>query len=184
MDDRVKPEAAAPSCWELFAGCVEIASRSFGGAAAWTRYVLVERRGWLTGDEFAETWGVAQLVPGPTVISLAVRIGDRARGVPGALSAFAGIILMPTLGVLLLDALLMRWIHIDAVRHALVGLGAAAAGLVWAMGLKMGVALGRAPVPLALAALAFTLAGPLGLSLPIVVVALGPPGLFWAWRHR
>jgi chromate transporter len=184
MTDTRETPSQRPSCWELFAGFLEVASRSFGGAAAWTRYVLVERRRWLTDEEFAEAWGVAQLVPGPNVINLAVHLGDKARGLRGALSAFTGIILVPTVGVLLSDALLMQWIHIGAIRHALLGLGAAAAGLVWAMGLKMGSALDRtrSTVPIALAAATFALAGPLHAPLPLVVLLLGPPGVVWAWR--
>ncbi len=172
-----------PSSWELFGGFLEVASRSFGGAAAWTRLVLVDRRGWLTDDEFLEAWGVAQLVPGPNVINLAVHVGDRARGLRGALAAFAGIILVPTAFAVGLDVLLMRWIHIDSVHHALVGLGAAAAGLVWAMGFKMGAHLRRAPAPFVLAALTFVAAGPLRAPLPLVVLTLGPAGALLAWMR-
>ena len=173
-----------PSSWELFTGFLEVASRSFGGAAAWTRFVLVERRGWLTDEQFTEMWGVAQLVPGPNVINLAVHLGDRARGLRGALSAFAGIIVVPTVFVVALDAVLMQWIHIAAVHRALLGLGSAAAGLVFAMGFKMGSRFRTAPVPLLLAVITFVFAGPLRLPLPLVVLGLGPPGVLWAWRHR
>jgi chromate transporter len=175
---------ARPSCWQLFSGFVEIASCSFGGAAAWARLVIVERRRWLDEREFAEAWSVAQLVPGPNVINLAVHLGDRARGVPGALAAFAGIILLPTAWVLVVDASIMHWIHMDPVRRALAGLGAAAAGLVWAMGLKMATQLRGAGVFAALAAAAFVLAGPVSVPLPTVVMMLGPPSLWLAWRRR
>jgi len=180
-----KRSAALPlSSWELFAGFLEIASRSFGGAAAWTRFVLVDRRRWLTDHEFNEAWGVAQLVPGPNVINLAVHLGDRALGLRGATAAFAGIILVPTAGVLVLDSLIMQWIHIAAVHRAIVGLGAAAAGLVWAMGMRMATPLRRAPAPLVLAAVTFVAAGPLRAPLPAVVLLLGPPGVLWAWWRR
>ncbi len=183
MSNTAWPGALRPSSGELFLGFAEVASRSFGGAAAWTRFVLVERRRWLTGEEFAEAWGIAQLVPGPNVINLAVHLGDRARGFRGALAAFAGILLVPTAAVLLLDALIMQWTHIEAVHRALGGLGAAAAGLVWAMGVRMGTLLGKNPTPLGLAFVTFVMAGPLRAPLPFVVLALGPPGILWAWRR-
>jgi chromate transporter len=184
MSPNGRADATLPRVGELFLGCLEVASHSFGGAAAWARVVLVERRRWLTDAEFTEAWGLAQLVPGPNVINLAVHLGDRARGLPGALAAFSGIILVPTLGVLALDALLMQWIHIAAIHRGLLGLGAAAAGLVWAMGLKMGARYRRAPVPLLLALVAFVAAGPLQAPLPAVVLLVGPPGILWAWGHR
>ena len=123
-------------------------------------------------------------MPGPNVVNLAVHLGDRARGLPGALAAFLGIIVVPTAFVVAIDAFLMQWLHIALVGRALVGLGAAAAGLVWAMGLAMGKRLRRSAGPLLLAVTAFLAAGPLGLSLPVVVLALGPVGIFVAWRQR
>ena len=168
---------------ELFSGCLEIASRSFGGAAAWARAVVVERRGWLDDAQFTEAWGLALSVPGPNVINLVVHLGDRAAGPRGSLAAFAGIMLVPTALAVAIDAFLMRWIHIPAMQQALLGLGAAAAGLVWAMGLKMGARFQSSPVPLGLALGAFVAAGPLQAPLPLVVLLFGPPGVLWAWRR-
>ncbi len=173
-----------PSCAELFVGFLEVASRSFGGALAWARYVIVERRRWMTPEAYTEAWGVAQLVPGPNVINLAVHLGDRFRGLRGALAAFAGIILVPTAGVLLLDAVLSQWVHVPVVHRALIGLGAAGAGLVWATALKMARVLPRSPVVILLTFGAFVCAGPLRLPLPAVVVAFGAPGVLAAWRRR
>jgi chromate transporter len=173
-----------PTSWELFLGSLEIASRSFGGAAAWTRYVLVLRRGWVTDAELTELWSVAQLVPGPNVVNLVVHLGDRARGLWGALSAFLGIIVVPTVFVILLDAFVMRWVHIAVVHSALVGLGAAAAGLVWAMGIKMGERFKKEAWPVAMTFVTFVLAGPLRVPLPLVVLSMGPMGVVWARRRK
>jgi chromate transporter len=183
MDDTALPRPR-PSRRQLFLGFLEIASRSFGGAAAWARMVIVDRHRWLDDREFAESWSVAQLVPGPNVINLAVHLGDRARGLSGAAFAFAGIILVPTVWVLAIDAFLMHWIHIEPVRRALVGLGAGAAGLVWAMGFKMGTLLRGAWLPTAVAATAFVLAGPLSVPVPAIVLTLGPPSLLLSWSRR
>jgi chromate transporter len=90
---------------------------------------------------------------------------------------------VPTALAIAIDAVLMRWIHIPVVEHGLLGLSAAAAGLVWAMGFKMGARFRGAPVPLVLAGLAFVAAGPLAAPLPVVVLLLGPPGVVWVWRR-
>jgi chromate transporter len=176
-------ETAAPSCWALFATFLEIGARSFGGAAAWAREVLVERRGWLGDAEFTEALGLGQVVPGPNVVNLAVHLGDRFRGWRGAASASAGLVGVPTAGAILLDVALMRWLHIPAVATALGGLAAGAAGLVLALGVTLGQRLRGQPIPLALAGLTFLLAGPLRVPLPVVLLALAPVSLGWAWRR-
>ena len=47
--------AKVPSRTELFLGFLGIAVVAFGGVLPWARYVLVERRRWLTPDEFSPT---------------------------------------------------------------------------------------------------------------------------------
>jgi chromate transporter len=172
-----------PTLLELFACGLEIASHSFGGAAAWTRFVLVERRKLLADEEFTELWSLAQMVPGPTVVSLLSLLGDRMRGPAGALAAFAGILVVPTAFVLGLDAFLMRWIHVPIVWQAVAGLGAVAAGLVLAMGIQMGARFRRDPIPALLAGTTFVLAGPLHLPLAVVVLLTAPAGLVWARKR-
>ncbi|MBS2026989.1 MAG: chromate transporter [Deltaproteobacteria bacterium] len=178
-----KPEAPRPSSAELFTGFLEVALNGFGGAAAWARQVLVVRRRWLTDAEFTESLGMSQVIPGPNVINLAVYLGDRYRGWRGALAAFAGVMAVPTLLAVAIDAVLMRWVHIAPVHRALVGLGAGAAGLVWAMGLQLAKPLRRSLPMLLIAALAFVAAGPLKWPLPWVVLALVPASVWRAWRR-
>ena len=124
-------DAKRPGVAELFLGFLEVALNGFGGAAAWARQVIVVRRGWLTDAEFTEALGMSQVIPGPNVVNLAFSLGDRYRGWRGALAAFAGVMAVPTLLAVAIDAVLMRWVHIAPVHRALVGLGAGAAGLVW-----------------------------------------------------
>ena len=53
-----------PSKRELFSAFFRIGISSFGGAQAWARRELVERRAWLTSTEFAEAIGLGQVLPG------------------------------------------------------------------------------------------------------------------------
>ena len=38
---------------------------------------LVEKKRWMTNEEFVEDWAVAQIMPGPNVVNLSIMIGDR-----------------------------------------------------------------------------------------------------------
>jgi Chromate transporter len=69
-----------------------LALQGFGGVLAVVQRVLVDQKGWLTNEEFVEDWAVAQVLPGPNVVNLALMIGDRYFGLRGGLAALAGIL--------------------------------------------------------------------------------------------
>ena len=50
------------------------------------RQEIVERRGWLTQEEFLDLLGVSNLVPGPSSTELAIHIGRRLAGWQGLLA--------------------------------------------------------------------------------------------------
>jgi chromate transporter len=76
-----------------------------GGVLAVVQRELVERKRWLTKEEFIEEWAVAQIMPGPNVVNLALMIGGRYFGLRGALTALAGMLAVPLLVVLALAVL-------------------------------------------------------------------------------
>jgi chromate transporter len=99
--------------------------------------MIVDDRKWLTIEEFTHLLGVCQLLPGGNIINMSVAIGYQFQGVKGAISAVVGLISAPTFIVILLYELYARFQSIAMVKHMLEGLAAAAAGLLFAMGLKM-----------------------------------------------
>src|SRR6476646_3973732 len=70
-----------------------------GGLPAHARRAMTTRR-WLTDAQFAETYTLAQLTPGPNAVNLAAMIGARLCGPPGAVMAVMGI-LVPGLTTML-----------------------------------------------------------------------------------
>jgi chromate transporter len=88
---------------------------------------LVERKRWLTREEFVELLSVAQVLPGPNIVNLSMMIGDRWFGVRGAMSALAGMLAMPLVIVLVLASLYSRYDKHPAVsgaaRHGCGGRG-------------------------------------------------------------
>src|SRR5918997_6835300 len=82
---------------ELFTEFARLTLHSFGGALFWSRRMLVERRRWLTEQEFVETLALAQLLPGANGVNLAVIVGYRFAGLTGAAASIAGFLGAPIL---------------------------------------------------------------------------------------
>jgi chromate transporter len=177
-----RPTAAA-----LFAAFFQIALSGFGGTLPFARRTLVDRRGWLTADDFTETLSLCQSLPGPNVVNMSIVVGARACGWRGSLAAFAGLVGTPVLIVVTLGALYSRFGGLAEVRHALVGLGAAASGLVVATAARMAEPLLRSRpwVAAPFIAVAFVAVAIVRIPLPWVLVVLAPisVGAAAMWRR-
>ncbi|MCS6811018.1 MAG: chromate transporter, partial [Tepidimonas sp.] len=96
MNTEPAPAVATPrSPMQLFWAFTWLALQGFGGVLAVAQRELVQRRQWLTREQFVHDWAVAQLLPGPNVVNLALMIGGRQFGWRGALAALAGMLLAP-----------------------------------------------------------------------------------------
>lgn len=188
-----RPAAPAPAALrapasprEMFVLFNRMALQGFGGVIAVAQRELVERAGWMTRAQFLETLSVAQVLPGPNIINMALMIGDRHFGWRGILASVAGLLLAPLVLVLLLAALYGRFAEVPAVAGALRGMGAAAAGLVVATALKLLPTLRGNPLglPLALVFAAATLATVGVARWPLVGVVLGLGTLSCALAYR
>ncbi len=183
----MNPAAAPRSPAELFRACSWIALQGFGGVLAVVQRELVERRRWLTPEQFVEDWAVAQILPGPNVVNLMLMLGDRWFGGRGALAAVAGMLVLP-LGVLITLALGLASVgDTGAAQGALRGMGAVAAGLVAGTALKLAGPLGTSVLGRALCALAvlgmFAAVALWRLPLAWALLMIAAPACGWAW-HR
>ena len=91
--DRPRPT----SLTDLFVSFTLIALQGFGGVLAVIQQQVVERKRWMSNEEFIEEWSVAQVMPGPNVCNLALMFGDRHFGWRGAFTALAGLLALPLL---------------------------------------------------------------------------------------
>jgi chromate transporter len=180
------PLARPRSRTDLFISFTLLALQGFGGVLAVAQRELVENKRWMTREEFIEEWAVAQIMPGPNVINLSIMMGSRYFGLSGALVALAGMITVPLLLLLTLAVVYAGFAGNPQVTGALRGMGAVAAGLVTATGLRLLPALGRnvlgIPVCTAIGVLAFVSIAWLKLPLAWVLVGLGGLGCVVAWR--
>jgi chromate transporter len=167
----------------LFLVWAEISLSSFGGAIAWARIILVERRGWLGERQFAELLGLCQSVPGPSLVNMAIYLGTRHHGVLGAVAAASGFLLPPLVVLLPLALLYEQGAQLELVRLALHGVAAAAAGMLLATGVKMAETYRREPTALVIAGIALVGVGVLRWPLLAVLALLAPVSIYLAWRR-
>jgi len=164
---------------QLFLAFNRLALQGFGGVLPVAQRELVERRRWLTREQFLEMLSLAQVLPGPNILNLALMIGDRAFGWRGVAAALGGLLLAPLLIMLTLTVAYGQLASVPMVAGALRGMGAVAAGLVIATAIKLFSGLRTHPLGrgwcLGYAGLTAALVG--GLRWPMVFVVLGLGGL-------
>lgn len=169
---------------DLFVSFTLLALQGFGGVLAVVQRELVDKKQWLTLDEFVEDWAVAQILPGPNVVNLALMFGGRHFGIPGALAALGGLLLAPMVLVLLLAAAVSGVADTPVAQGMLRGMGAVSAGLIAAVGIKLMGALKNNPMGLwtcvGIGAFTFVAIGLLRLPLAWVLLSLGPLASVWA----
>jgi len=181
-EPRPRPE----SLTDLFVSFTLLALQGFGGVLAVVQREMVERKRWLTREEFVEEWAVAQIMPGPNVVNLALMLGGRYFGLRGALVGLAGMLVFPLMVVLALAIVYSHFANNPQAAGALRGMGGVAAGLITATGLKLVPALKKNPLgmPLACALGVLTFVGIAWLRLPLawVLIGLGGLGCLLAYR--
>lgn len=186
-DPNVQPRPQPKSPTDLFVSFTLLALQGFGGVVAVVQREMVDRKRWLTEAEFVEDLAVAQIMPGPNVANLALMIGGRYFGLPGAMAALAGMLTIPLVLVLLLALVYAQYATHPALIGALRGMGAVAAGLIAATGLKLidalkGNPLG-APICIALGAACFVGIAVLRWPLAYVLLGLGALACLLAYRR-
>jgi chromate transporter len=171
---------------QIFALFAQIGLTSFGGGlSAWIFQQVVVRRGWMREDEFLAGLTVAQVLPGPNVINIAIYVGQRLRGVAGGLTAVAALLLPPMIVAVLLLALIgnfteLRWLH-----GLLEGVAAGAVGLTLSMGIRAARhAAAKDRSALAVVAAVFIAVGLLRWPMIWVVLFAVPVALLNAVRKR
>jgi chromate transporter len=183
----IQPRPQPTSLSDLFWSMTWLALQGFGGVLAVVQRILVDEKRWLTNEEFIEDWAVAQVLPGPNVVNLALMIGDRYFGLRGGLVALAGVLAFPLLVVLVIAALFASVADLPMAQGALKGMGAVSAGLIAAVGLKLISALKKnvmsVGVCIALAAITFVAIAILRIPLAWVLLGLGTLATAWAYRQ-
>lgn len=171
---------------DLFWSFTWLALQGFGGVVAIVQRELVERKQWMTREEFVEDWAVAQIMPGPNVVNLSLMIGDRYFGWRGGLAALAGMLSFPLAILLVVTALFGGISELPQSQNAMRGMGAVAAGMIMAAGLRLLPTLATNPMGtcVSIALAATTLIATAWFRVPLLYVLLGLGGVACLWCYR
>lgn len=187
MSIEVTPLNRPKSKTELFVGFSLLALQGVGGVLTVAQQELVERRKWMSRSQFVEEWSIAQIMPGPNIINLALMYGRQQFGLAGALVAVTGLLLAPLCVVLTLAILFGGVSNNTMAQGALKGMGAVSAGLIVATGLKLSTTLKDNPLGLRISWLfsvvSFISVGILRMPLAWVLLGLGFLAC-WLAYHR
>jgi chromate transporter len=180
-----EPASGQPGLLELALTFNKIALASFGGGlSAWSREIVVVERKWMTEEEFLSALTICRILPGANQINLAIFVGIKFHGVPGAIAACVGLILVPMLIVLAMGWFYFTYSHVPAMKDVLHGMTPAAVAMTFAMAFKTGQKCLRGPVAIALFGAIFLLSAVLRLPLIAALAICAPPALWWGWPRK
>jgi chromate transporter len=187
LNDAAPPAAGRtlPSLWELASVFGLISLTGFGGGQkGQIRRQLVSRKQWITDQDFIEALEVAELLPGPNLLNLAVFIGQRIRGIPGAFVSLIAGSLPPFLIVLAAGAFYFSKYNTPLVHAALNGATAAALGLTLANALELTAESGKRSLNLAFIAATTVAVVYFRLSLVLTLLIFGGLSMLFYARSK
>jgi chromate transporter len=126
-----------PSLARIALTFASISSTAFGGGQKASVRQQVLARGWMDRDRFMDGLEIAEVLPGPNILNLAIYCGQRVRGVPGAVAAFVGASVPPFIIVLIAGALYFKYASNPFVAGGLRGCALGALGLTLGNALEL-----------------------------------------------
>jgi chromate transporter len=175
---------APPSLPALFLGFLSVGMFGFGGVLPWARRMVVEQKRWITATEFTDMLGLCQFLPGGNIMNLSVAVGLRFRGWRGALAAIVGLVAAPCAIVVGLAILYDRFFQDPIVAKVFAGLGAAAAGLLIAVSIKLAAPLRTRPSAAVMALVCFAAVAVFRFPLLPTMLVLAPASVLVARRFE
>jgi chromate transporter len=125
---------------ELFGVFFRIGLFTFGGGYAMISLIgheIGERRGWISGNELAEVFAIAESTPGPIAVNCATYVGYKREGVAGGLWATLGVVLPSFIIIYIISLFFERFMALTVVANAFRGIQVAVAFLILRAGLRM-----------------------------------------------
>ncbi|MBI4279268.1 MAG: chromate transporter [Armatimonadetes bacterium] len=181
------PARAAPPLGECLRLLLFIGSVSVGGGRAMIALVereMVQRRRWLTPEEFADTYALAHVLPGVYSVNMGAILGYRWYGALGGIATVGALILPSFLLVLFMAQGYAALRDVPAVRQVFGAVGAAVVGMFLAVAVSIGRVIVRDAAGAAIVAAAALGFAALRVHPALMVVAAGAAGYLIYGRAR
>lgn len=178
--------SAPPGLWPLFTAFATISLSGFGGVLVWARRIIVEKRRWMTAEEFNDSFALCQVLPGPNIVNMSVVFGGKVQGIAGALVAFLGLLGPPTVVIVGVAMVYARYGELATLQRALAGVSAVAVGLFIATVAKMaGPLVKQRSWHIAVVVIGvFVAVGVLRFPMPAVLACAIPAYVVFLWMAR
>jgi len=183
-DPDACPQALPPSArepWPSFLRTMTyIGMHSFGGPVAQIgllREQAVERRKWLSNEQFMHVLDFAQVLPGPEALEVAIHLGWLRRGMAGGLAAGLLFLWPGFVSLTVLAALYTRFGELGPARGVLGGVRAVAAALIVWAAVRMADRVLRGPLAWGLMAAALTASAWLQWTFVPILLGAGSLGI-------
>jgi chromate transporter len=119
--------------WDLFKTFLKVGSFTIGGGYAMIPLIqseVVDKKKWLSSDEFVDTLAVAQSTPGALAVNMSAYVGYRKAGLAGAFAATLGCSLPAIIPILIIAIFFNKFMDIEVVKKAFMGFRPAVAALI------------------------------------------------------
>lgn len=125
---------------ELFLAFARIGGLTFGGGYAMLPMLqreVVENKGWATEAELMDYYAVGQCVPGVIAVNTATFIGNKVRGVIGAIAASLGVISPSLVIIIAIAAFIQSFSELPIVQNAFAGIRVGVCVLIFTSVIKL-----------------------------------------------
>ncbi len=125
---------------DLYLTFLRIGALTFGGGYAMLPMLqreVVENKGWATEEELADYYAVGQCTPGVIAVNTATFIGQKLFGVPGGITATAGVVTPSLVIITLLAGVIDAYSHLTWVNNAFAGIRVCVCVLIFNSVLKL-----------------------------------------------
>lgn len=124
----------------LFFTFLKIGAFTFGGGyamAALLEHEFVEKKKWISKEEFMDMVAIAESTPGPVAINSATFIGYKTEGVLGALLATVAVSIPSFVIIYLISLVFDCFLSLSYVAYAFKGIQVGVVYLIFSAGMKM-----------------------------------------------
>ena len=125
MEKKSKFKETIKECLILFWTMFKIGVCTFGGGYAMIVIIqreLGEKKKWIEEEELLDYLAISQITPGVIAVNISTFVGNKRRGVPGAIAATLGVVTPSLIIITVIAAVLTNFADNEYVKHAFAGI--------------------------------------------------------------